>query len=210
MVTDRAWRGRSRAWSAAGQSRCHHNKPAVFECRLRRSEQAYGEPRACRRRTRETRRAEASEAAFSAIAAKALVKTWKKPCLSPGQTCLPVELWGLVLEQLLPDDSLWDLRATVQELCNLGMACKGLHTAVQQHGWPQLCRLFICLCPPPSTQKAWSFEAKAAQKARLPASPDVLVTNPTSLPVPDLRAACAYFGLSSSGALPAAVIMLHA
>ena len=90
----------------------------MFECCLRRSEQAYGEPRACRRRTRETRHAEASEAAFSAIAAKALVKTWKKPCLSPGQTCLPVELWGLVLEQLLPDDSLWDLRATVQELCN--------------------------------------------------------------------------------------------
>ena len=93
--------------------------------------------RACRReQAQDAREAKAYEAASQA---KALVRTWKKPHLPAGQSILPSELWGLVLQQLLTEDCLWDLLTTVQWLCHASTVCKGLHAAVQQHAWPQLC-----------------------------------------------------------------------
>ena len=152
---------------------------------------------------RREERQEASQAkAFEAARqAKALVKTWKKPRLSPGQSYLPVELWGMVLEQLLTEDSLWDLRATVQQLCSASMICKDLCLAVQQQGWPHLCRLLSALRPPISTERGTKLRG---EKGQLPDNPDLLVTDPASLRMPELKAACQYYGLSSSGEVTAA------
>ena len=106
----------------------------------------------------------------------------------------------MVLEQLLTEDSLWDLRATVQQLCHVSLTSKGLYSAVQQQGWPKLCRLLGPLHPlPPSTQGHKLTAWNPVQKGQLPANPDTLVTDPASLRVPELKAACAYYGLSSSG-----------
>ena len=150
----------------------------------------------------EARGAKAFEAASKA---RALVKTWKKPRLSPGQTCLPMELWGLVLGQLLSEDSLWDLPATVQELCSISMTSKGLYTAVQQQGWPKLCQLLSTLCPPAATQQP-EYLSSSSQAAQLPADGDILVMNPASLSLSDLRAACKYYDISATGTPPFQVI----
>ena len=65
-----------------------------------------------------------------------------KPHLGAGSTRgLPDELWNLVLDQLLTEYSLWDLRATVQTLCSLSMTCRDMHDAVQQQGRTKLSRL---------------------------------------------------------------------
>ena len=67
---------------------------------------------------------------------EALVATCKKPHLAAGSTRgLPDQLWNLVLEQMLTENSLGDLRAAVQTLCRLGMACRGMQDAVQQQSW---------------------------------------------------------------------------
>ena len=137
----------------------------------------------------------------AASKAKALVKTWKKPRLSPGQTNLPTELWGLVLEQLLTEDSLWDLQGTVQGLCHISLTSKGLYAAVQQEGWPKLCCMLQPLRPPAAVQGNVYRSI-----AGLPASLDVLVTNPASLSVPQLRAACTYYWQTSSGKLHAVTL----
>ena len=151
----------------------------------------------CRREERqEAREAAAFEAASQA---KALVKAWNKPRLSASRTSLPAELWGLILEQvteLVTEDRLWDLRGTVQELCQVSLACKGLHSAVQLQCWPKLCSLLQPLRTPPSLQR------HPAQKGQLPNSPDVLISDPAALRVPELKAACAYYGQTSSGDLP--------
>ena len=145
---------------------------------------------ACRREEQqEAKQAAAFEAAGQARAA---VKAWKKPRLSPSQASLPVELWGLVLNHLLTEDSLWDLPATVQELCHASLACKGLYAAVQQQGWARLCQLLDPLPTPPT----------ACRLQLLPFNPDLLVNDPASLHVPQLRAACSHFHLPSSGQLP--------
>ena len=150
--------------------------------------------RACRREERQdAREAKAFEAACQA---KALVKSWKKPRLSPGQSCLPSELWGQILQQSLTEDCLWDLPSTVQWLCHVSTVCKGLHAAVQQHAWPHLCQLLSPLCPAPATQRC-----KYQTEGQLPGKPDVLVTDPASLRVPELRAACVFFSLRPAGEL---------
>ena len=157
----------------------------------------------CRREERqEARGAKSFEAACQA---KALVKTWKKPHLSPGQTSLPVELWGLVLQQLLTEDVLWDLPVTAQELCNISLTSKGLYAAVQQQGWPKLCCLLKPLRPPAAV-RGGGYGAELSKKCQLPADPDVVVTNPASLAVPELKAACAYYRLTSTGTLHAAIL----
>ena len=147
----------------------------------------------CRREEREQARgAQAFEAASQA---KALVQTWKKPRVGPGSTSLPAELWGLVLERMLTEASLWDLRATVQQLCHVSLACKGLYSTVQQQGWPKLCRLLKPLWQPPSIRQA----KVKRRNCQLPDDPDLLVSNPAGLQVPELKAACAYFGMPLSG-----------
>ena len=164
-----------------------------------------------REEQQEAKQAAAFEAANKA---KALVRTWKKPCLTPGQTSLSMELWGLVLEQALTEDSLWDLRATVQELCNIGLTCKGLHSAVQQQGWPKLCQLLSPLQPPYSTVEAQLQNIKGAMAGQLPDSPDVLINDPASLRMPELKAACRYYGLTPMGMLsshvPPVLVIAHA
>ena len=134
--------------------------------------------------------------------AKALAKTPKKPRLSPGQTSLPVELWGLVLEQLVTNDSLWDLRGTVQELCNISRTCRDLHSAVQQQGWPQLSQLLgPCY-----------LSHGCRYRGSLPANPDLLVTWPVSLSVTELQAACRSYYLPQSGVMhhPADLLLASA
>ena len=131
----------------------------------------------------------------------ALVKFWKNPRLSPGQSCLPSELWGLNLQQSLTEDCLWDLPSTVQWLCHVSTVCKGLHAAVQQHAWPQLCQLLSPLCPPPATR-----QCKYQTETQLPDKPDVLVTDPASLSVLKLRAACEFFSLRQAGEHPQGTI----
>ena len=153
------------------------------------------EAAACRReQLQDAREAKAFEAASKA---KALVKTWKKPRLTPGQTSLPMELWGLVLQQLLPQECLWDVPAAAQQLCTISMTSKGLYTAVQQQGWPHLCQLLSPLPSPPAMQK-WKYQPH--ENSQLPSSPNVLVTDPASLRLPELRAACHYYGLQATGA----------
>ena len=183
--------GRSKAGKAASlglRKRCMHEQGLYPAC--------------CRREEKqEAKRAEAFEAACQA---KALVKTWKKPRLSAGQTSLPAELWGLVLEQLLPEACLWDLPATVQGLCNVSLTSKGLYSAVQQQGWPKLCQLLKHLRPP-AAMRGGGYTPKAGETCQLPDNLDVLGINPTSLSVPQLRASCAYHMLTSSGKLHAAI-----
>ena len=105
-----------------------------------------------------------------------------------------------MLQQLLTEDSLWNLPSTVQQLCHVSLTCKGLNSAVQQQGWPRLCRLLAPLRPqPPSTQGRQLTRWDPVQKGQPPANPDLLVTDPASLRVPELKAACTYYGLSSSG-----------
>ena len=155
---------------------------------------------ACRReQMQDASKAKAFEAASKA---KALVKTWKKPRLSPCQTCLPMELWGLVLQQLLPEACLWDLPAAAQQLCNISLTSKGLYAAVQQQGWPQLCQLLKAL-PPPAAMQRSKYQAPHDSKGQLPSTPDVVITDPASLCLPELRAACNYLGLYTSGMPPA-------
>ena len=117
-----------------------------------------------------------------------------------------------MLEQLLTDDSLWDLRATVQELCGISLTSKGLYAAMQQQGWPKLCQLLSSLSPPPSTQMTQVPTGKAhrktAQKGQLPDHPDVLVSDPASLRMPELKAACAYYGLPLPGRPGHAMLLL--
>ena len=93
----------------------------------------------------------------------------------------------------MTEDRLWDLRGTVQELCRVSLACKGLHRAVQLQGWSKLCSLLQPLRPPPTLQR------HPAQKGQLPDSPDVLINDPAALRVPELKAACTYYGQTSSG-----------
>ena len=149
--------------------------------------------------------------------AKAAAKTWKKPKLTPGQSALPVELWSLVLEQMLAEDPLWDLRATVQGLCHVSQTCRDLYMAVQQQGWSTLSQLLSPLPVPPQLigleapadpehtepledeEAAAAAAAAAAKKASLPADLNVLVNDPASLRVPELKAACSYYGLAMSG-----------
>ena len=158
------------------------------------------EATACRReQLQEAREAKAFEAASKA---KALVKTWKQPQLSAGQTSLPMELWGHVLEQMLPEACLWDLQAAAQQLCTVSMVSKGMYAAVQQQGWPQLCQLLSDLPSPPAMQRCKYHgmgQCPKTEKGQLPSSPDVLVTDPASLWLPELRAACDYFSLQATG-----------
>ena len=130
----------------------------------------------CRREERE--QARAAQAFEAASQAKALIQTWKQPRLGPGHTSLPAELWGWVLERMLTQASLWDLRATVQQLCHVSLACKGLYSAVQQQGWPKLGRLLQPLWTPlhlPSQgsevdQPAARRPKRASDQPRQPAS----------------------------------------
>ena len=147
---------------------------------------------------------EAREAAAfqAAQRARARVKPCKKTLhLAPGQSPLPVEQWGVILEQLLTEDALWDLYGTIEQLCLVSTVCKDLHPAVQQHAWPQLGRLLSPLSPPWMLLKGqWALRVGVGQ---LPSTPDRLVVDPASLPVP-ARAACKFFNLRSSGVhLPA-------
>ena len=143
-----------------------------------------------RRSRRQVSQAKAFEAASQA---QLLDKTWKKLCLTAGQLCLPVELWGLVLQQLLTQHSLWDLQATVQQMCHASLFCKDLCLAVQQQGCPHLCRLLSFWEAPIALQKANRLAAEGT------GMPDILVTDPASLQVPQLRAACKVFGSTQSG-----------
>ena len=147
----------------------------------------------CSCRLEERQEASQAKAFEAACQAQALVKTWKKPRLSASQSCLPVELWGMVLEQLLTEDALWDLPATVQQLCQASLICKDLYLAVQQQGWPHLCRLLSSWEPPLALRKVDTLAAEGT------GMPDVIVTNPASLQVPQLRAACKVLGLTQSG-----------
>ena len=112
-----------------------------------------------------------------------------------------MELWGLVLEQLLTEDSLWDLRATVQELCTTSLACKDMYAAVQQQGWPKLGQLLRPFPLPPVLRQRG--------QAQPPGSPDVLVNDPASLRIPELKAACNHYGIyaATAGASGSATLM---
>ena len=141
---------------------------------------------------RDEEKQEAREAAAfdDAMQAKALVKTWKRPRLTPGQSALPIELWSLVLDHMLAGEPLWDLRATVQGLCHVSLTCKGLYQAVQQHGWSKLGQLLSPLpVPPPLRGKG----------NRLLGNADVPINDPASLRVAELKAACTSAGLKTSG-----------
>ena len=98
-----------------------------------------------------------------------------------------------MLQQLLTQHSLWDLRATVHQTCHASLICKDLCLAVQQQGWPHLCRLLSFWEAPIALQKANRLAAEGT------GMPDILVTDPASLQVPQLRAACKVFGLTQSG-----------
>ena len=154
---------------------------------------------ACRHeQLQDAREAKAFKAASNA---KVLVKTWKKPRLSPGQTSLPMELWGLVLQQLLPADRRWDLPATAQQLCNISLTSKALYAAVQQQGWPKLCQLLSTLPHPPAMQQG-KGQYPENEQGQLPSSTDGLISEPVSLQLPELRAACKYFSLQATGVPP--------
>lgn len=132
----------------------------------------------------------------AASKAKAQIRSWKRPHLTPGHSPLPTELWGIVLEQMLTPDSLWDLRATVRDLCHLSTTCKDLALAVQRQGWPKLNLLLEPVKAPELNQVRGDFGARTG---RLPANPDALVQDPASLKVAELREACKYLGELSSG-----------
>ena len=157
-------------------------------------------PRYCLLCRLEGKREAAAAKAFDAASqAKALVRSWKKPALTAGHSPLPVEMWGLVLEQLLTKESLWDLPAVAQELAGISLTCKDFYTAVVQQGWPKLSSLLSPKCPPSYSVRephSWS----ATGHGQLPSNPELLVRDPDSLKVAELRDACKCYGLPWTGA----------
>ena len=142
-------------------------------------------------RSEEAQEAKEAAAFEAATQARAIVKTWKKPRLTPGHTSLPLDLWAMVLEHVLTEDSLWDLQATVQGLCHVSQTCKDLHLAVQQRGWPRLCQLLSPLPMPPTL--------RGKDGVSPPPDQDKLVNDPATLHVPQLRAACKFYMLPCAG-----------
>ena len=143
------------------------------------------------------REAAAGKAFEAACQAKALVKSWHQVQVTAGHSILPVELWGLVLEQLLTQDALWNLPATVHDLAQVSLACKDMYTAVQQQGWPKLSGLLSPECPPHFQSREISWSPRTT--GQLPSNPQLLLTDPACLTVPELRDACKYYGISSTG-----------
>ena len=115
-----------------------------------------------------------------------------------------MELWGLVLGQLLIAEPLWDMQSTAQGLCSISATSKGLYAAVQQQGWPQLCRLLRPLRLPTYTNLA----AKTARTGQLSTSADLL-SDPISLSMPELSAACKSYGMPSAGILCRCMLHLN-
>ena len=141
--------------------------------------------------------AAAAKAFEAASQAKALVRSWKRPCLTAGHSPLPVEMWGLVLEQLLTQDALWDLPATAQNIAHVSLACKDMYMAAQRQGWPKLSSLLSPQCPPQFLPPSWTPQGHGQLLSQF----GHLLTDPEGLKVPELREACKYHGLPTTGSL---------